>query len=215
MTNSKEISNALCNIDHYMDVFGLGVNNLVNCVTKVCIGIYRRCVGEKKLHENRESSFLKNYWTYLDKKKGWECALGVIPIAGQLLIRIKKAFDKKDCVRFRYVTFNPDERELNSQKTVDSSQVSVNDTESVTTLTGISEEQPAGSSTPKELSQEEIDNELESRLIKQLRSEESVESSERLVFLPATKIPESIDSHHDLDIPDDIEVSDRDSLDCR
>jgi hypothetical protein len=99
VNNINRCRTTLQKVDFLMDVCGLSViNNLVNCVTKVCIGIYRRC--ESLFQEKNKKAFLGKHFEYIEKKDAFTCALGLVPVLGSLFIRIKNAYEKQ---RYPYV----------------------------------------------------------------------------------------------------------------
>jgi hypothetical protein len=86
---SENVSIGLERIDRFMDRCGLScINNLVNCVTKACMGIYQFFYGDE-IGEKGKEIVLKRYWTYVDNKDALTCALGLIPVLGSVLIWAK------------------------------------------------------------------------------------------------------------------------------
>lgn len=84
----NKVSQYLESIDRFMDRWGLSpINNLVNCVTKICMRIYR-CyyADEGKFKAEREKAFLGHYFNYIDKKDGEMCVVGLVPLLGSILI---------------------------------------------------------------------------------------------------------------------------------
>ena len=73
-----ENTSYLVKIDRFMDRYGLCVNNLVNCITKVCIKIFRGYHGIKK-DSVQSRRVLGRYWSYIDQKNGLACVVGILP----------------------------------------------------------------------------------------------------------------------------------------
>jgi len=94
-TSSDNISIRLEQIDCFMDRCGLScINNLVNCVTKVCMKIYQFFYADET-RDKGEEIILQHYWTYIDKKPVTTCALGLVPVLGSVLIWANNRFTKE------------------------------------------------------------------------------------------------------------------------
>lgn len=83
-----KISGKLESIDRFMDRYGFGINNIVNCVTKIFIKTHHYFFGDSSSGTNK-NTFLNRYWTYIDKKDGLTCGLRIFPIIGIGLVWLK------------------------------------------------------------------------------------------------------------------------------
>jgi len=98
-TTSDNISIGLEQIDGFMDRYGLScINNLVNCVTKVCMGIYQFFYGDE-IRDKGEEIMLQHYWTYIDNKSALTCALGLVPVLGSVLIWVEGKFKNEKSLK--------------------------------------------------------------------------------------------------------------------
>ena len=105
MKIGDKISDGLKSIDQFMDRSGLScINNLVNCVTKICRGVYCFFYGDliRERHEKGEEAFLERYWSYIDSKDALTCGLGLVPVLGSVLIWAKGKFKPEDSASFIY-----------------------------------------------------------------------------------------------------------------